>query len=98
MSNTWKKHLKSESFRKRAQSVFEREIAWEEKKFWAAVKSGRAREVKRILSVGMMDVNNVKPPRGRLSRVTPLTDAAWKNWVNHLPIDDDDLFPQHQHT
>ena len=86
VSTTCKKHLKSESFRKRAQSVFEREIVCEEEKFWTAVKSGRAIDVKRVLSGGMMNVNNVKPPRGRLSCVTPLTEAAWKGHTNVFKV------------
>ena len=83
VGNTWREHLKSESFQRRAKSVFANEISYEEEKIWDAVKCGRADELRRILSGGMVDVKLVKSPTGSK---TLLTEAAWKGHTNVVRV------------
>ena len=53
----WKRQLTSETFRKKAQSVFQEDIVEDEKKLWVASGSGRTDRVRELLSSMMLDVN-----------------------------------------
>ena len=60
VNNAWNELLNSESFQKKARSVFQKEIPEYECKLWIASKDGRAGEVRRLLSNCMLDVNHAK--------------------------------------
>ena len=59
VSTTWYKLLASESYLKKAKSVFHGEIGHEERKLWQAAKEGNVEEVQRLSSIIFMDVNSV---------------------------------------
>ena len=57
VSSTWKRLLTSESITKRAKDVFHDDIQKDQKKLYHASGEGNAKEVKRFLFPGMLDVN-----------------------------------------
>ena len=52
------------------------------KKFWDAVRSGTASDVKEALSSGVVDVNC----KSDIGNSTPLTEAAWKGHTNVVKV------------
>ena len=81
VSKTWNELLKSDSFRAKGKIVFHHEILGEEEKLWWAArngfidgcKAGRAKkEVRKLLSTGMLDVNCTRGLRS----TAPLYEAA----------------------
>ena len=60
VSNTWMKMLRSESFNKRAKYLFQKEIAQDEVKLWQKSWAGDKNGVKRLLLIGLLDVNHVQ--------------------------------------
>ena len=59
VSKTWNKLLTSESFQRKAKSVFSRAILEDENKLRIASSFGNIDEVRKLLSNGMLDVNCV---------------------------------------
>ena len=57
VNNIWKELFASESFKKKARGVFDKEIHDE---IWLAVNKGNAKAVKRITSEGMVDINRLR--------------------------------------
>ena len=58
VSKTWSDLLKSESFQRKAKYLFQDEITEDEMKLWNASKDGKPEMVQKLLSCGMLDVNN----------------------------------------
>ena len=73
VNSVWKRLLTSESFQKKAKSVFRQEIKEDEKKLWQMSQSGNTNEVRRIMSLGMVDINTYE---GGLDETTALYEAA----------------------
>ena len=83
VKDTWNEVLTSESFLKRAKSLFKKEILEDELNLQHASRKGKAEEVRRLISSGFLDVNcllcltksrNESSMRGM--RSTPLCLAA----------------------
>ena len=55
VSYAWNNLLTSESYLRKAKSVFHREILKDEKKLWEAVKEGQVERIRRLLSSGMLE-------------------------------------------
>ena len=80
VSNSWNKLLKTESFKRKGKSVFREDI---ERQLHRASKRGKKKEVRKILSSGMADVNCI----GGRHKETPLSYASrkgHKHVVKHL--------------
>ena len=75
VNNAWNELLNSESFQKKARSVFQKEIPEYECKLWIASGNGKAKEVRRLLSNRMLDVDHVKAEWFK-DATTPLSMAA----------------------
>ena len=58
VSNAWRGILTSISFQKKAKSAFKKEILGDERKLRIAANAGKAEDVRKLLSIGMVDVNN----------------------------------------
>ena len=58
VSTAWNGFLKSESFKKKAKSMFHKDLSKEEEELWYAVRDGNMEVVRRLLSSGMLDVNS----------------------------------------
>ena len=80
VSSTWKGLLVSEAYRRKAKSLFQQEILKDDAKLWKGSRDGNINEVRRLLSIGLLDVNWVD--RGytyggmRFSSSTPLQEAV----------------------
>ena len=57
VSNAWNKLLTSESFQRKAKSVFQVEIEKEQEKLYWAVKKSNSEEIIKLLSDDLLDVN-----------------------------------------
>ena len=75
VNSAWNKLLNSQSFQKKARSVFQKEIPEYECKLWIASRNGKAKEVRRLLSNRMLDVDHVKAEWFK-DATTPLSMAA----------------------
>ena len=60
VSKTWKKTLTSESFQKQRKFMFQGEILKLELELLEASKKGKTENVRRIMSLGLVNVNNMK--------------------------------------
>ena len=72
VNSVWKGILKTKAFQEKAKSVFNNAILEDQCKLVRVSKEGNANEVKRLLSVGMADVDCVDDVNGE----TPLYKAA----------------------
>ena len=59
VSEVWHDLLTSESYQRRGRSVFQDELLDDEKKLHSPSHGGNVREVRKLLSTGMLDVNSV---------------------------------------
>ena len=57
VSKAWNELLTSDSLRRKAQSLFQREIENDQKRLWIAVGRSESEETIRLLSSGFLDVN-----------------------------------------
>ena len=64
--NAWNELLTSDYFQRKGKSVFDKEISEDETNLWRASRDGILKEVRRLLSNGLVDVNSIrtvgKPP------------------------------------
>ena len=60
VSKTWKKTLTSEAFQKQRKFMFHEEILMLEKELLEASQKGETENVRRIMSIGLVDVNNMR--------------------------------------
>ena len=60
VNKSWNELLTSETFKRKAKSVFQKEIKRDQDKLWLATCRGNTEELKGILSNGMVDVNDKK--------------------------------------
>ena len=75
VNSVWKRQLTSESFQKKAKSVFQEEILEKEKKLRSFSQMGNANEVRRIVSDGWLDINS-SSAYGHVHITTPLYEAV----------------------
>ena len=78
VSNDWIELLTSESYRRKAKTMFKNEILKDEKNLWKAARDGKIEEVTRLLSGGMLDINCVNGS----SAATPLWHASYNGHKN----------------
>ena len=79
INSVWKRKLTSESFQKKAKSVFQEEIFEKEKKLRSFSRMGNANEVRRIVSDRWLDINSSSAyghGPGALHITTPLSEAV----------------------
>ena len=77
VNNTWYELLRSESFKKKARSVFRKNILKDEKKLGQESKKGNIARIKKLFSSGLLNVNSYsKTTPTSHSKTTPLSKAA----------------------
>lgn len=79
MSKTWKEAITTESFQRRAKYVFRQDMFETAKKLQAASKNGNLEDVRKLLSLCMWNVSNVRRKYCLLRRmyhVDPLCEAT----------------------
>ena len=78
VNTTWNKLLTSESYKKKAKTVYKYGICRDNRGLWHAAASGSASDVRRLLSSGMLDVNYFLKSPYTNSTITPLHQASWE--------------------
>ena len=88
VSMDWRKILKSESFRRKANNVFAAEISTDQKELVIACGEGDIEMIKRLLSTEMLNINREveHPDESDYKYATPLSQAVEKGETNAVKL------------
>ena len=59
INKAWNRTLTSKTFKKKAKNIFHREIVEDEKKLDTFSRTGNGNEVRKLLAIGMVDVDHI---------------------------------------